>query len=125
MELYLQSVEVELNQHVIPLAMWKKAVSSRLTPKIKNCVLDTLMSPTATYEDHLKARIFKRAGKSINEIGSKLFDTLVKDSQGRKHRKTIQQITQLLKRFFFEDSNKTEILTRSAAALLRTTQGRI
>ncbi len=120
-ELYLQSVEVELNQHAIPLAMWKKAVSSRLTPKIKNCVLDTLMSPTATYED-LKARIFKRAGKSINEIGSKLFDTLVKDSQGRKHRETIQQIThELLKRFFFEDSNKTEILTRLAAALLRTT----
>ncbi len=115
-----QSVEVELNQHAIPLAMWKKAVTSKLTPKIKNCVLDTLMSPTATYED-LKARIFKRAGKSINEIGSKLFDTLVKDSQGRKHRETIQQITQLLKRFFFEDSNKTEILTRLAAALLRTT----
>lgn len=119
-EHFLQSVEVELLQASIPKSRWKQIISSRLIPKVKNCVLETITSTTATYDD-LKARIFKRAGKSRNEIGSKLFFTLTKDSQGRTYHETFQQIHQLVDRFFFEDSNKTEVLTHLKTALLRTT----
>jgi len=75
-ELYLQSLENELQQIKAPHEQWKTVLTPRL-PSTKAHICNLQVKPEATY-DSLKGRLLKTAGQTVLQAGQPLFELLKK-----------------------------------------------
>ncbi len=57
-EHFVQSLEIELTQSKIPIAEWKRVLTSKLSPKLKHLVADIIDNSDLTYGD-LKAKLYR------------------------------------------------------------------
>ncbi len=118
-EHFVQSLEIELTQSKIPIAEWKRVLTSKLSPKLKHLVADIIDNSDLTYGD-LKAKLYRKAGSTTLEVGLKLFTSVPKNVQGKTLRDVVRALYSLSERFYIDCDTKAEMIDRQNCALLRT-----
>ena len=88
-ELYIQSLENELQQANYPRHKWKAALTSRLTPAAKDFVTDLQADPMSDFSD-FKERLLDCCGLTAAQAGFTYHKLKVKDLKTRTTAQVIQ-----------------------------------
>jgi len=100
-ELYLQSLENELQQMGAQYKQWITVLTPKLPPSLNGHIGDLQAKPNTIYDD-LKCRLLERAVQTALQAGRKVFDLSIKELKGKFSLQLIQFVDRSLNRIIRE-----------------------
>ena len=117
-ELYIQALEKEKGQAQLPVKCWIVALTSRLTPNIKELITNPQADPTSSFVE-IKDRLLECTGQTLTQAGQQILDLQKWDISSYSIDQLIQQVQQLWKRSVNGAANVEEALALLTVAKVR------
>jgi len=117
-EWHVQGRKNDLQQATIQRDCWKLILTTRLTPGLKDLVVDLQVDHTADFEE-VKARLLDSERQTSTQAGQQVFQLSTVDIKTKSTAQVIQKIQRLLYRATKEAKTKDEVVTCLTVAKIR------